>query len=85
MAKAATGMVIVPPRMVLVTPAMVRELTEDLRTELPGYQFRIVNDYVGRLSHDYFVEADGEVPNAAIERLQAILARYGDSSKTRPR
>lgn len=85
MAKAATGIVIVPPCMVLVTPAMVSELTADLRTELPGYQFQIVNDYVGRLSHDYFVEADGEVPDAAIETLQAILARNGNSSKTHPR
>ncbi len=83
--KPATGMVVVPPRLCLVTQAFIDDLKEDLRVALPGYQFQIVPDYIGRQSHDYFVEADGPVPDAAIKKLQAVLARYGDSNKTKLR
>lgn len=73
-------MIVVPPRMCVVTATFVDDLAEDLRVALPGYRFQIVPDYVGRQSHEFFVEADGVVPDAAIERLKTVLARYGDNN-----
>jgi hypothetical protein len=74
-------MIVVPPRMCLVTPTFVDDLAEDLRAALPGFQFQIVPDYIGRQSHEFFIEADGVVPDAAVEALQSILSRYGDASR----
>ncbi|TGR84588.1 hypothetical protein EN866_33095 [Mesorhizobium sp. M2D.F.Ca.ET.223.01.1.1] len=74
----ATNVIVVPPRMCLVTPKMVDDLAEDLRAELPGYKFHIVPDYIGRQSHEYFVEPDGWVPDEAVAALRSVLARYGD-------
>ncbi|RWC12370.1 MAG: hypothetical protein EOS52_19200 [Mesorhizobium sp.] len=71
-------MIVVPPRMCLVTAAFVDDLADDLRVALPGYQFQIVPDYIGRQSHEYFVEPDGWVPDEAVAALRSVLARYGD-------
>jgi hypothetical protein len=60
----------------------IDDLTEDLRVALPGYEFRITADYLGRQNQDFFVEANGRVPDDAIDALQAVLARYGDSNRT---
>ncbi|MBZ9821369.1 hypothetical protein [Mesorhizobium sp. CA4] len=81
-AKPATGVIVVPPRLCVVTPKLVDDLAEDLRAALPGYRFQIVPDYIGRQSHEFFVMPDGEVPDEAIEALEAILARYGDNNAT---
>ncbi|MBZ9852034.1 hypothetical protein LB565_29055 [Mesorhizobium sp. CA14] len=78
--KLASGMIVVPPRMCAVTPKLVDELVDDLRAALPAYRFQIVPDYIGRQSHEFFVVSDGKVPDEAIEALQAVLARYGDSN-----
>jgi hypothetical protein len=68
--------------MCAVTSKLVDDLAEDLRAALPGFQFQIVPDYIGRLSHEFVVEPDAWVPDEAIEKLQAVLARYGDSVRT---
>jgi hypothetical protein len=74
----ATNMIVVPPRLSLVTQAMVDHLAKDLQAELPAYKFLIVPDYIGRQSHEFFVEPDGWVPDEAVAALRSVLARYGD-------
>lgn len=74
-------MIVVPPRKCLVTSRFLDDLAEDLRAALPGYQFQIVPDYIGRQSHEFVVEPDGWVPDEAIEALRRVLARYGDDNK----
>jgi hypothetical protein len=74
----ATNLIVVPPRMCAVTPKLVEQLSKDLRSALPGFRFQIVPDYIGRHSHEFLVETDGIVTDAAVEALQEVLARYGD-------
>ncbi|MDG4875196.1 hypothetical protein P9273_08810 [Mesorhizobium sp. WSM4935] len=76
-------MIVVPPRMCAVTPKLVEELSKDLRAALPGFQFQIVPDYIGRQSHEFFVETDGIVTDAAVEALQEVLAQYGDNASAK--
>ncbi|MEZ2330663.1 hypothetical protein AB6802_13155 [Mesorhizobium sp. RCC_202] len=74
----ATKMIVVPPRMCVATAKLVGDLAGELRVALPGYQFQIAPDYIGRQSREFFVEPDGWVPDEAIAALSSVLARYGD-------
>jgi len=48
---------------------------------LEDSRLHIVPDYIGRQSRGYFLEPDG-VPDKAIEKLEAVLAGYGDSARS---